>query len=281
MKLQQLFRIILIAGTAAHALVFQVNAQTTDSVTNNNNENVDITVQEEGSQQQGQSANGNTSDVTVTDEDAEDNFWTNGSRTQLVVPEGNASLTCGEQMISFSRSGGFNFGVGAASINSSDNQGQLPEDFRPSLAAIQQCARAKNISEILEQYVKLAKVDTAIAQTFLRTVSPEIYATFFVENAKDKGGILSEQSFNNLANNLRQAEFDQVIQWQDDYQGAALAQDRVEFKKNLELQAIERDKRLSELEVLELQRKAREVKAILDFQQSQLNQSLQKYQQPD
>lgn len=283
MKTYQLLKIILIATFVSSTLSYQVKAQNTESVTNNNNnnENVDIDVQEAGSQQQGQgqSANSGTSEVTVTDEDAKDNFWTNGSRTQLVVPEGNASLSCGEQMISFSRSGGLSLGVGAASINSSDNQGQLPDDFKPSLTAIQQCAKQKNIAEILQQYLQLAQVDLAIAQTYLRIVSPEVYATLFVENAKDKGEILSEQLFNNLATNLRNAEFERVVEWQDGFYGAALAKERVKFEKNQELQVLERNKRLTELEVLELKRTAQEVEAIIRYQQSELNRSLERYQQ--
>lgn len=256
----------------------KANAQT-ETVTNNNNENVDIDVQEAGSQQQGQSADGGTSNATIIDEDSNDNFWTSGSRNQLFIPQGNASLSCGDRMISFSRSGGFGFGVGAASINSSDNKGQIPEEFRPSLTAIQQCAREKNIAEILEQYLKLVEVDRAIAQTYLRTVSPEVYATLFVENAKS-GELIAEQMFNNLAANLRNAEFDQVIEWQDGFYGAALEEERIKFRKNQELRQIERDKRLTELEVLELERKAREVEAIIKYQQSELEQSLDRYQQP-
>ena len=291
MKNYQLLKIILIAIFTSSVLSYQVNAQNTESVTNNNNnnENVDIDVQEAGSQQQGQgqSANSGTSEVTVTDEDAKDNFWTNGSCTQLVVPEGNASLSCGEQMISFSRSGGLSLGVlkdtashiGAASINSSDNQGQLPDDFKPSLTAIQQCAKQNNIAEILAQYLQLAQVDLAIAQTYLRIVSPEVYATLFVENAKDKGEILSKQSFTNLATNLRNAEFERVVEWQDGFYGAALAKERVKFEKTQELQVLERNKRLTELEVLELKRTAQEVEAIIRYQQSELNRSLERYQQ--
>jgi hypothetical protein len=279
MKPYQLLKIILIGTVTFSMLIFKVNAQNNPSVTNNNNENVDIDVQEAGSQQQGQSASSGTSEVTVTDEDAKDNFWTNGSRTQLIVPEGNAALSCGEQMISFSRSGGLSLGVGAASINSSDNQGQLPDDFKPSLTAIQQCAKQKNIAEVLEQYLQLAQVDLAIAQTYLRTVSPEIYATLFVENAKHKGEILSEQSFTNLATNLRNAEFERVVEWQDGFYGAALAKDRVKLEKSQELKVLERDKRLTELEILELKRTAQEVEAIIKYQQSELNRSLEKYQQ--
>ncbi|MEL6496007.1 MAG: hypothetical protein AAFQ41_12930 [Cyanobacteria bacterium J06623_7] len=256
----------------------EVKAQNTDSVTNNNNENVDINVQEDGSQQQGQSANGGSSNVTVTDEETRDNFWTNGARNQLSVPEGNAALSCGDRMISFSRSGGFSFGIGAASINSSDNNGQIPPEFKPSLAAIQQCARERNIAEILEQYLKLAEVDRAIAQTYLRTVSPEVYATLFVENAKE-GELIAEQMFSNLAANLRNAEFERVIEWQDGFYGAALAKERVIFKKNQELRALEREKRLAELEVLELERKAKEAETIFKYNQSQLEQSLERYQQ--
>lgn len=279
MKFSQLFNYLLLSSITINTFILRANAQTTESVTNNNNENVDINVQEAGSQQQGQSANGGTSEVTITDEDSKDNFWSNSSRNQLFIPEGNASLSCGSQMISFSRSGGFSFGVGAASINSSDNAGQIPDEFRPSLAAIQQCAREKNIAEILEQYLKLAETDKAIAQTYLRAVSPEIYATLFVENAKDKGEILSQQSFINLATNLRNNEFERVVEWQDNFHGAAIDSKRVELNKLQELRKIEREKRLAELEVLELERKAREVEAVIKYKQSELNQSLKRYQQ--
>ncbi|MEL6929798.1 MAG: hypothetical protein AAFO95_14310, partial [Cyanobacteria bacterium J06600_6] len=259
--------------------ISQTNAQNTESVTNNNNENVDVNVQEAGSQQQGQSANGGTSSVTVEDEEAKDNFWSGRANGQLVIPEGNAALTCGEQMISFSRSGGFSFGVGAASIKSSDNDGQIPEEFRPSLAAIQQCAKEKNVAEILEQYLKLAEVDKAIAQTYLRTVSPEIYATLFVENAKESGDLVSKQSYTNLTSNLRNSEFESVVEWQDGYYAEAMDRARVKLKKERELRQIERDKRLAELEVLELERRARETESIIKYNQSNLNNYLEKYQQ--
>lgn len=279
MKFVRLFKVLSIATVTFYAAVVKVNAQNTDSVTNNNNENVEVNVQEAGSQQQGQSANGGTSEVTVTDEDSSDNFWTNGYNGRLVIPPGSASLGCGEQIISFSRSEGLGLGVGAAGINFSDNAGQLPEEFKSSLAAIQQCFREKNIAEILDQYLKLAKNDRAVADTYLRTVSPEVYATFFVENAKTKVEILSEESFANLATNLRNQEFNRVIEWQDNFHSAALAKARVEFKENQELRSLETDQRLVELEVLELKRTAQEVEAIIKDRQSQLNKLLQRYQQ--
>ncbi len=278
-KIQQFLINLSTINIIFFTFIFQLQAQTTETVTNNNNENVDITVQESGSQTQGQSANGNTSDVTVTDNETSDNFWTNGYRGRLSIPSGNAFLTCGEQIISFSRSGGFGLGVGAAGVNFSDNSGSLPEEFHPSLAAIRQCAKEKNAAEIIDKYVELRRIDRAIANTYLRTVSPEIYATFFVENAKDKAEILSEKTYLDLSTNLRNKEFERVVEWQDNFYGAGLAKKRAEFRENQELQSIERDKRLVELEVLELERRAREVEAILRQKQSQLNIFLEEYQQ--
>jgi hypothetical protein len=279
MKIHQLFKTLFIATIIFFTGVFQAQAQNAGTVTNNNNENVDIDVQESGSQQQGQSATGGTSDVTVTDEEASDNFWTDGYHGRLSIPPGSASLTCGEQIISFSRSGGFGLGVGAAGINFSDNSGLLPKEFQANLTAIQQCAKGKNTAEILDKYVELARVDKAIANTYLRTVSPEIYATFFVENAKDKVGILSEKSFSDLTANLRNQEFERVVEWQDNFHSSGLAEKRVEFEKNQELRSLELDKQLVELEVFELERKAKEVEAILKYRQSQLNNLLQPDQQ--
>jgi hypothetical protein len=279
MKTYQLFKTLFIATIIVFTGVFQAQAQNAGTVTNNNNENVDIDVQESGSQQQGQSAAGGTSEVTVTDEEASDNFWTDGYHGRVSIPPGSASLTCGDQIIAFSRSGGFGLGVGAAGLNFSDNSGLLPEEFQASLTAIQQCAKGKNTAEILDKYVELAEIDKAIANTYLRTVSPEIYATFFVENAKDKVEILSEKSFSDLTTNLRNQEFNQIIEWQDNFYSAGLAEKRVEFKKNQELRSLEVDKQLVELEVFELERKAKEVEAILKYRQSQLNNLLQPYQQ--
>ena len=42
---------------------------------------------------------------------------------------------------------------------------------------------------------------------------------------------------------------------------------------------LERNKRLTELEVLELKRTAQEVEAIIRYQQFELNRSLERYQQ--
>ena len=41
------------------------------------------------------------------------------------------------------------------------------------------CIVKKNTVEIIKKYVELAKIDKAIANTYLRAVSPEIYAIFF------------------------------------------------------------------------------------------------------
>ena len=281
MKFERLFRILLITIVASSAYILKVNAQNTPGTTNSNNDNVQVNEQGEGSQQQGQSAEGNSSEVTVTDEDSRDNFWTNGYRGRLVIPPGSASLTCGEQTISFSRSEGFGFGVGAAGVNFSDNVGEIPEEFKSSLTAIQQCLKEKNIAGILEQYIKLAENNQAIANTYLRTVSPEVYATFFVENAQESGEILSEQSYANLATNLREENFSQVVEWQDNFNSAALAEKRVLLKENQELRSLEREKRLAELEVLDLERKAKEVEAIFKYKQSQLEDMLDQYQQPN
>jgi hypothetical protein len=279
MKSSRLFKILLISIVASYTCVFRAIAQNTQGVTNNNNDNVQVNELGEGSQQQGQSADGGSSEVTVTDEDSSDNFWTSGYYGRLIIPPGSASLTCGEQTISFSRSEGFGLGVGAAGVNFSDNVGEIPEEFKSSLLSIQQCLREKNISGILEQYLKLAKDDRAVADTYLRTVSPEVYATFFVQNAKEKGEILSEQSYANLATNLRSENFDQVVEWQDHFDSAALAKDRVLLDKNRELRSLEREKRLAELEVLELERRAKEVEAIFKYKQSQLDNFLDQYQQ--
>lgn len=281
MKIKYLLTALSVANIIFLISIVKVKAQVTDRVTNNDNENVEIRVQESGSttQGQGQTSNGNTSDVTITDREAEDNFWTDSYRGRLSIPPGNAFLSCGEQIISFSRSGGFGIGVGAAGLNYSDNSGPLPEEFDPSLAEIHQCAKAKNTAEIIERYVKLMKVDRAIANTYLRTVSPEIYATFFVENSKDKAEILSPESFNGLSDNLRNREFEEIVEWQDKFHGASLTEDRVELEKSQELRSIERNKRLAELEFLELERKAREVEAIIKQKQSNLNELLDNYQQ--
>jgi hypothetical protein len=279
MKTSRLFKTLFIAIIIFLTGLLEAQAQNAGTVTNNNNENVDINVQESGSQQQGQSATSGTSEVTITDEEASDNFWTDGYHGRVSIPPGSASLTCGEQIISFSRSGGFGLGVGAAGINFSDNSGLLPEEFQPNLTAIQQCAKGKNTAEILDKYVELARVDKAIANTYLRTVSPEIYATFFVEDAKDKIGILSNKSFSDLTTKLRNQEFDQVIEWQDNFHSAGLAEKRVEFEEKQELRSLERDKQLIELEVFELERKAKEVEAILKYRQSLLNNLLQPDQQ--
>ena len=125
----------------------------------------------------------------------------------------------------------------------------------------------------------MRSVDKAIANTYLRTVSPEIYATFFVENSKHGGEIVSEKTFNNLSSNLRNEEFDRVVEWQDKYHGAGLAQKRVELRERQELRSTEREKRLVELDVLELERRSKEVEAILQQRQSQLNNLLEQFQQ--
>lgn len=258
-------------------LLFSVSKTLGQNVDNNDNEPVQINNQESGSQRQGQSADGGASEVNFTDEDKSDNFWTDGYQGRLSIPPGSASLSCGDQMISFSRSGGFGIGAGAAGINFSDNAGEIPEEFDPSLVAIQQCAREKNTAEILDKYVELASIDKAIAATYLRAVSPEIYATFFVENAKDKVEILSEKSFSDLTSNLRKQEFDHIIEWQDNFYGAALAETRIKFQKQQKLNSVEREKQLVELKVLELERKAKETEAILKYRQSKLNDDLQQY----
>ncbi len=281
MKIKYLLTALSIANVIFITSIIKVKAQVTDSVTNNNNENVEIRVQESGStnQGQGQTSNGNTSEVNVTDNESEDNFWTNSYRGRLSIPSGNASLSCGEQVISFSRSGGFGLGAGAAGFNFSDNSGSLPEEFDLSLAEIRQCAKAKNTAEIIDKYVKLIKVDKAIANTYLRTVSPEIYATFFVENSKDKAEILSPKVFDSLSDNLRNEEFEQIVEWQDNFHGTGLAEDRLEFEESQKLRSIERNKRLTELDVLELERKAREVEAIIKQRQADLNNLLDNYQE--
>ena len=279
MKIKQLFTILSISNIVFFNFVFSSQAQNTERVINNNPENVEIDVQESGSQSQGQSSNGNTSDVNVTDNEKSDNFWSDSYRGRLIIPPGSASLTCGEQTISYSRSGGVGFGVGATGFNFSDNSGSLPEEFKSNLAAISQCAKEKNTAEIVDKYLELRRVDKAIADAYLRTVSTELYATFFVENGKEQGDILTEQTFNNLTGNLREENFERVVEWQDNFYGAGLDRKRVELRKNQELRSIERDKKLRELEVLELERRAKEVEAIVKQRQSQLNNLLEQYQQ--
>lgn len=279
MKIKKIFTVLSITNILFFSCVFAIKAQTTGSVTNNNPENVNIDLQESGSQSQGQSSNGNTSDVTITDNEKSDNFWSDSYRGRLTIPPGSASLSCGEQNLSYSRSGGVGFGVGATGFNYSDNSGSLPEEFKLSLAAIHQCAKEKNAAEIVDKYLELRRVDKAIANTYLRTVSPEIYATFFIENGKEQGDILTEKTFNNLTSKLRAENFEQIVEWQDNFYGAGLDRKRVEFRENQKLRAIERDKKLNELEVLELERRAKEVEAIIRQKQSQLNNLLEQYQQ--
>ena len=279
MKAKQLLAVISITNLLVFNYVLNLRAQDTESVTNNNPENVEIDIQESGSQSQGQSANGNTSDVNVVDNEKSDNFWSDSYRGQINIPPGSASLTCGEQNISYSRSGGGGLAVGAAGLNYTNNSGSLPEEFNLSLNAIRQCAKEKNTAEILDKYIELRRIDKAIANTYLRTVSPEIYATFFVENGKEKGDILSDQVFNDLTSKLRAEDFDHVLEWQDNFHSAELDRKRVEFRENQQLRSIERNKRLNELEVLELDRRAREIEAIIKQKQSQLNNLLDRYQQ--
>lgn len=278
MKIRKTFIILSIVNVLFFNYVFAAKAQNSESVINNNPENVNIDLQESGSQTQGQSSNGNTSDVTITDNEKSDNFWSDSYRGRLIIPPGSASLTCGEQNISYSRSGGAGLGVGAVGFNYSDNSGSLPEEFELSLAAIRQCAKEKNAAEIVDKYIELRRIDKAIANTYLRTVSPEIYATFFVENGKEQGDILTEKTFNDLTSKLREDDFEQVIEWQDNFHGAGLDRKRVEFRENQKLRAIERDKKLNELEVFELERRAKEVEAILKQKQSQLENLIEQYQ---
>lgn len=108
---------------------------------NNNNQNVDIDIQDIGSGSQQQRANGGNSEVNVTEEDAEDNFFTNSYRGFITVPAGSASVACEKQLVSFARTGGFGFGVGAAGVSFSDNSGKSPEELQQNLAAIRQCAK--------------------------------------------------------------------------------------------------------------------------------------------
>ena len=167
----------------------------TENINNTNNENVTIDQQRigDGAQQQGQSAEGGDgrSEVTITEEDADHNFWTNSYRGFLTIPSGSASIICQEQAISFSRTEGVGFGVGAAGINFSDNSGSSPEEFQASLAAIRECAKEKNASEVMQKYIDLLSTNEAVANSYLRAVSPELYATFFVENARIQGSIVS------------------------------------------------------------------------------------------
>lgn len=279
MKTKCLFAVLSITNIIFFSRALALKAQTAGTVTNNNPENVEIDVQESGSQSQGQSSDGNTSDITITDDEKSDNFWSDSYNGRIIIPPGSASLTCGEQNISYSRSGGAGLGVGAAGFNFSDNSGDIPEEFKLSLAAIRQCAREKNTAEIVDKYIELRRIDRAIANTYLRTVSPELYATFFVENGKEQGDIITEENFINLTDKLRNEDFNRVVEWQDNFYGAGLDRKRVEFRENQKLRQIEREKRLNELEVLDLERRAREVEAIIKQKQSQLNDALDRYQQ--
>ncbi len=249
-----------------------VGAIAQTEINNTNNENVTIEQLGDGAQQQGQSAEGGSSQVTITEEDAANNFWTNSYRGFISVPPGGAAIICKEQAVSFSRTGGVGFGVGAAGIHFSDNSGNSPEEFQASLAAIRECAKEKNASDIMNKYVNLLGMNEAIANTYLRAVSPELYATFVVENARIQGSIVSPASYLNLTNNLRNGQFDQVVEWQDNYHAVGLDDNRAKLKQNQDMRSIQLEKQLAELEVLELQRKSRELEAILNQKQSDLQQ---------
>lgn len=279
MKIKKIFITLSIANILFFNYVFAAKAQDSESVINNNPESVNIDLQESGSQTQGQSSNGNTSDVTITDNEKSDNFWSDSYRGRLIIPPGSASLTCSEQNISYSRSAGAGLGVGAVGFNYGDNSGSLPEEFELSLAAIRQCAKEKNTAEIVDKYIELRRIDRAIANTYLRAVSPEIYATFFVENGKEEGNILTEKIFNNLTSKLREGNFEEVVEWQDNYYGAGLDRKRVELRENQKLRAIEREKKLNELEIFELERRAKEIEAIFKQKQSELDNLIEQYQQ--
>ncbi len=73
------------------SVVFGALAQT-ENINNTNNENVTIEQQRigDGAQQQGQSAESGDgrSEVTITEEDADNNFWTNSYRGFLTIPPG-------------------------------------------------------------------------------------------------------------------------------------------------------------------------------------------------
>lgn len=258
------------------SVVLGAVAQTENNITNTNNENVNIDVQEigDGGQQQGQSAEGGTgnSEVNIVEEDADNNFWTDSYRGFLSIPPGGASIICQDQAVSFSRTGGIGFGVGAAGFGFSDNSGTSPEEFQANLAAIRQCAKEKNASEIMQKYVNLLGAGEAVANTYLRAVSPELYATFLVENARVKGSLVSRSSYVNLTNNLRDRNFDKVVEWQDNYHAVGLENKRTELQRNQEMRSLELQKQLAELEVLELQRKSRELEAILKQRQLDIQQ---------
>ena len=258
-----------------YSVVFSASAQT-ENINNTNNENVTIDQQRigDGAQQQGQSAEGGdgSSEVTITDEDADNNFWTNSYRGFLTIPSGSASIICHDQALSFSRTEGVGFGVGAAGINLSDNSGSSPEEFQVSLAAIRECAKQENASEIMQKYLDLLDINEAVANTYLRAVSPELYATFLVENARTEGFIVSPSSYLKLTNNLRNGQFDQVVEWQDNYHAVGLDNRRTEIQNHQEMRSIELKKQMTELEVLELQRKSRELEAILQQQRLDMQQ---------
>lgn len=242
--------------------------QAQERVTNTNNENVEVEVEEigEGAQQQGQNAEGGNGEVKteVIDEDAEDNFWTDSFNGYLSIPPGAASVVCQDQMVSFSRTGGVGLGVGAVGFNFAENSGASPEEFEQSLLAIKQCAREKNIAQIMDKYTKLLEVNKAIANTYLRAVSPELYATFFVENLKAEGEIVSGTSYTNLATNLRNKNFNQIVEWQDNFYRAGIEARRAKLQEDRKLRSTKVQQQLAELEVMELQRKARELDNLLN-----------------
>lgn len=275
MKIRQSITSFTITLITVCSVVLGAVAQT-ENINNTNNENVTIDIQEigDGGQQQGQSAEGGagSSDVSIIEEDADNNFWTNSYRGFLSIPPGGASIICRDQAVSFSRTEGIGLGVGAAGISFSDNSGTSPEEFQANLAAIRQCAKEKNASEIMQKYVNLLGAGEAVANTYLRAVSPELYATFLVENARIKGSVVSRNSYLHLSNNLRLRQFDRVVEWQDNYHAVGLDDRRVELKRNREMRSIELQKQLAELEVLELQRKSRELEAILKQQRLDIQQ---------
>ena len=218
----------------------------------------------DGAQQQRADGGDGSSNVTVTEEEAKDNFWSNSYRGLFSVPPGGASIICEDRAISFSRTEGVGLGVGPVGIHFSDNSGESPTEFEDSFAAIRQCAKEKNASQIMQKYINLLGFSEAVANTYLRAVSPELYATFLVENARKKGKFVSRNSYKNLTSSLRQKNFNRVIEWQDNYNAAGIEENRVKSRHSQEMRSLTVKKQLAELEILELQRKAKEIEAVLN-----------------
>jgi hypothetical protein len=258
MKITNLAKYCTIITLTVVTILSGALAQVTNNTVNNTQEIGD------GAQNQRADGGDGSSEVTITEEDKKDNFWSNSYRGFLSIPPGAASIICTDQAVSFSRTGGVGIGLGATGINFSDNSGDSPEELQENLAMIRQCAKENNASQIMQKYINLLGVSEAVANTYLRAVSPELYATFVVENARIKGSLVSRTSYQNLTTNLRNKNFDRVIEWQDNYYAAGIEENRIKSQHNQEMRSLKVKKQLAELEIIELERKAKEIEAILN-----------------